>query len=497
MHRPIDPRVTELNSILDTHPVGACLSSLGRRIYFPKGIVRQSLQAKDSRINATAGVAYSTIHTNHNTGTKEPLILSQIQKSMPEYSPSNIVSYAPTTGNPQLRTLWQNHLIEKNPSLNTTYTTLPIVTVGLTHALELTMKLFVDPGTPVLIPTPFWENYALMATCVHEAQLLSYPIFTSNTPSNKATDIGFNIRGLHDQLNKLVEQGAKKCVMLLNFPHNPTGYSLKQQEAHALVHMLHEVAKHDLRLVCVIDDAYYGILYEQDAMRESLFSSLVGLHPNIIAVKLDGATKEYYSWGLRLGFITIGISPNTDHSTTSKGNSTTTGASKSHSTSHHKSATLSDQLDALQEKIAGLIRTSVSNSPQHSQSMLLRSLQNPKLSQELSQHHALLYARYRCTKDTITTLVSRFPNSGLDPLPANSGYFVAFKHTGNDGNAPEILRTALLETYSIGVVALGDIIRFTFASVEIEDIPDALERLFILSTELNHSSPTAWSSPTA
>ena len=34
---------------------------------------------------------------------------------------------------------------------------------------------------------------------------------------------------------------------------------------------------------------------------------LVDLHPNVLGIKLDGATKEDYVWGFRVGFITFGF----------------------------------------------------------------------------------------------------------------------------------------------------------------------------------------------
>ena len=56
------------------------------------------------------------------------------------------------------------------------------------------------------------------------------------------------------------------------------------------------------------DDAYFGLFYHLggESMTESLFGKLTGRHPNLLAVKLDGATKELFVWGLRCGFITFG-----------------------------------------------------------------------------------------------------------------------------------------------------------------------------------------------
>ena len=50
-----------LNEVLDTSIAGAFLSQVGRRMYFPKGIVAQSDEAKQKadRYNATVGLATS------------------------------------------------------------------------------------------------------------------------------------------------------------------------------------------------------------------------------------------------------------------------------------------------------------------------------------------------------------------------------------------------------------------------------------------------------
>ena len=54
----------------------------------------------------------------------------------------------------------------------------------------------------------------------------------------------------------------------------------------------------------VTDDAYFGLFYE-DSMKESLFGKLANMHPRVLAIKLDGATKEEFVWGFRTGFITF------------------------------------------------------------------------------------------------------------------------------------------------------------------------------------------------
>ena len=50
----------ELNFLLDGTVAGRLLSPLGRRLYFPKGIIAQSAEAKQGAhtANATIGMAY-------------------------------------------------------------------------------------------------------------------------------------------------------------------------------------------------------------------------------------------------------------------------------------------------------------------------------------------------------------------------------------------------------------------------------------------------------
>ncbi|MDR2053162.1 MAG: aminotransferase, partial [Treponema sp.] len=57
----MNPLAVELNSILEGTVADRFLSGLGRRIYFPRGIIAQSSEAKTRafRANATIGMAYS------------------------------------------------------------------------------------------------------------------------------------------------------------------------------------------------------------------------------------------------------------------------------------------------------------------------------------------------------------------------------------------------------------------------------------------------------
>ncbi len=44
-------------------------------------------------------------------------------------------------------------------------------------------------------------------------------------------------------------------------------------------------------VVALIDDAYFGLFYDDQCMKESMFALLAVSHPRIMAIKLGGATK--------------------------------------------------------------------------------------------------------------------------------------------------------------------------------------------------------------
>ena len=76
---------------------------------------------------------------------------------------------------------------------------------------------------------------------------------------------------------KETAQKKSKIIVLLNFPNNPTGYSITPQEAAAICAVLKEVASEGVNMVVVSDDAYFGLFYADEVMQESLFAHTANL----------------------------------------------------------------------------------------------------------------------------------------------------------------------------------------------------------------------------
>ena len=156
----LHPLAQELNESLKGTAAEALFSDVGRRIYFPKGIIAQGGEAKKF-----ATVANGTIGTTVINGT--PAILPSVQKCAPDMTSRELVAYAPTAGLPEIREAWKEKQIKKNPSLKNKTTSLPAVVPGLTAGLSYIMDLFVDADKPMLAPNPDLLSSFNIFLCLH------------------------------------------------------------------------------------------------------------------------------------------------------------------------------------------------------------------------------------------------------------------------------------------------------------------------------------------
>ncbi len=426
----LNPLACELNEKLEKSApeILDMLSAYGRRAYFPKGILTQSAEAKAKahRFNATIGIA---------TEAGAPMFLDSIQQHLPSLNPQDVYPYAPPAGRPGLRKRWREKLLAENPSLEGKLFGEPITTSAITHGLALAAELFVDPGDIVLLPDKLWGNYRLCFENHFGARIATFPFFAGE---------GFNVEGLAAGLEGSAE-GREKLIVLLNFPNNPTGYMPSPAEGEGIVEALLAQAQRGTRLIVLADDAYFGLFYHLggESMTESLFGRLTNLHPNILAVKLDGATKEFFVWGLRCGFLTFG-----------PGYGETAAAA----------------CQALEAKVRGLIRAGVSNIPHLSQTLVQNALESPEIGAERQAKLAVLSTRAARVYE-----VARAPRfrESWRVYPFNSGYFMLIEVAGVEA---ERLRVQLLDKHGVGLIATGKHdLRIAFSCLEVEDVEPLFE----------------------
>ena len=414
----MNPLAQNLNNELYQYnpEVLSMLSQLGKEMFYPKGILSQSADAKSTKYNATIGMA---------TDKDGKMYANELYGVFNHLSPDEIFPYAPPQGIEGLRTLWQKKILKENPDLKSHMISKPIVTNALTHGLSLIGDLFVDTNDTILLPSHNWGNYKLIFNTRHQANINTYDIFDNN--GHYTTDA---------LVSTLEHYTSDKVIMILNYPNNPTGYTPTKQEVKTIVEAIEALANKRTKVIAVVDDAYYGLFYE-DVYTQSIFTALTTLnHKNILPVRLDGATKEFFAWGLRVGFMTFGI-----HNDTAQ--------------------------QVLEAKVKGLIRSNISSGPMPSQSAIKYVLEHhEQFNKEIQANINTLQERYAVTKEVVYDKQYQRHWQAYD---FNSGYFMALKVNGVD---PEELRVHLINKYSIGIIALNDTdIRVAFSCVEKDDIP--------------------------
>ncbi|MEC0171875.1 aminotransferase class I/II-fold pyridoxal phosphate-dependent enzyme [Paenibacillus graminis] len=402
------------------------LSNLGKALYYPKeGILSQSAEAAAhaKKYNATIGIA---------TENGVPMHLGVIQDKLSAYSPKDLYGYAPPAGKPELRTVWREKMLRETPSLEGKSFGTPIATNALTHGLSIVADLFADQGDAVIYPDKNWENYELTFGVRRLSDTVNYPLFTE--------DMGFNSEGLLDAL--LAQKDRGKAIVLLNFPNNPTGYTPGIQEGEAIVAAILRAAEEGINVVVVSDDAYFGLFFE-DSLKESLFGRLANLHPRVLAVKIDGATKEEFVWGFRVGFIT--------YASDSK-----------------------EVLAALEQKTMGIIRATISSGPHPSQTFVLDALKSPEFAEQKEEKFQIMKGRANKVKALLDS--GKYGDEAWTYYPFNSGYFMCLKlHTVS----ADALRLHLIHNYGLGTIALGETdLRVAFSCIEEDQLEDLFDMVY-------------------
>jgi aspartate/methionine/tyrosine aminotransferase len=423
----MNPLVKQVNeTIQQENPnVYDMLSALGKNIYFPKeGIISQSAEAgkKAQKYNATIGIALEN---------GIPMHLKVIQDNLSAFAPKDLYPYAPPAGKPELREAWKAKMLKENPSLQGVAISQPIVTNALTHGLSIAADLFVDAGDAVIYPGKNWENYELTFGVRRGATAVNYPLYNNERK--------FNSDGLKQAI--LAQKSKGKAVVVLNFPNNPTGYTPGKIEAQEIISAIRAGAEAGIKIVAITDDAYFGLFFE-DSIHQSLFGELAQLHPNVLAVKVDGATKEEYVWGFRVGFITYG------------------GGSQA-------------LLTALEQKTMGIIRATISSGPHPSQTFVLKALLSNEFEKQKQEKFDIMKGRANKVKDLLDS--GKF-DGVWDYYPFNSGYFMCLELKTVTA---EKLRTHLLEKYNVGTIALGESdLRVAFSCIEEEHLEELFDLIY-------------------
>jgi aspartate/methionine/tyrosine aminotransferase len=412
---------------LESPAVAAALSSLGQRAALPDDVLSQSYEARGTTYNGTIGVI------TDGKGNAMPLpSIAEVLSTLPEADQNRALLYSGVLGIPEVREAWRRWQRRSVPESKVS--SLPVVTDGLSHGLSLCADLFGGEGRVVAVPGPFWGNYR--------------QIFGTRTGSRIVTapsirDGRFNGEVIEEALAGEELADGEPVVAILHFPSNPGGYSLTPNERLQLRTSLLRIAN-QRPLVVVCDDAYAGLVYEEAIPRASMFWDLVGVHSQLLPLKVDGITKEFSFFGGRVGFLTFPF------------------------------ANDSALAQAMESKLGSLIRSTVGSPVAATQMILLQALRRSGIAGEVETVRKVLEGRYRALKGALEQVDPAL----LQPHPFNSGCFALLELPEALGLTSDVVRKHLLEQLDTGVVSLAPrYLRIAHCSVDEEQLPQLVRNL--------------------
>ncbi|MCY3980000.1 MAG: aminotransferase class I/II-fold pyridoxal phosphate-dependent enzyme [Chloroflexi bacterium] len=192
---------------------------------------------------------------------------------------NGLTGYTSNAGIPELRAAISAQ-VEQRYGLRYSPQKEVLVTVGVSEALFLALKILLDPGDEALVVEPcFVANPALVQTA-------------GGVPVMVPTSVHNDFQVTRAELEARVTPRTK--AILLSYPSNPTGAALTRE------HML-EVAQvaeeHDL--VVISDEIYERLVYDIEHIN---FASLPNMYER--AIVLSGMSKSYAMTGWRVGYVT-------------------------------------------------------------------------------------------------------------------------------------------------------------------------------------------------
>jgi aminotransferase len=155
-----------------------------------------------------------------------------------------------------------------------------MVTVGAMEGLYLSLLSILDLGDEVIIPAPYYVNYAQMVSLCH-----AKPIIVDN-PKND--ELIFNICDIEKAIT------SKTRAIIINTPSNPSGRLIPQDKIKALADLS---IKYDL--IVISDEVYKCLIYLDEPFKSIV--DIEGMRERTVLI--NSLSKEFCMTGYRIGYV--------------------------------------------------------------------------------------------------------------------------------------------------------------------------------------------------
>jgi len=171
-----------------------------------------------------------------------------------------------------------NRYVEKNFAITYKPEDEILVTVGVSEALDVAFRAFVNPGDMVMFHQPCYVSYSPSITLVH-GEAIPVPTFAKD-----------NFALTAEALRAAWQPGAK--LLVLNLPCNPTGGTCSREQIKAIAKFAVEKD-----LLVLSDEIYSELTFEG---QHTSIASIPGMKDRVIF--LHGFSKAFAMTGWRIGY---------------------------------------------------------------------------------------------------------------------------------------------------------------------------------------------------
>lgn len=155
-----------------------------------------------------------------------------------------------------------------------------MVTVGAMEGLYLALLSMLNPGDEVIMPAPYYVNYAQMVRMCHAEPII--------VDSPERTDLSFDV----SEIEKAIT--PKTRAIMINTPSNPSGRIIPQDKIEGIAAL---AKKYDL--VVISDEVYKCLIYDNKPFKSIV--AIDGMRERTILI--NSLSKEFCMTGYRIGYV--------------------------------------------------------------------------------------------------------------------------------------------------------------------------------------------------
>ena len=230
------------------------------------------------------------------------ICIPTVEKVLRSLPANELAAYAPIAGLPAYIEAVKNLTFADNKPEGYLEA---VATAGGTGAIHNTICNYSEIGDSILTSDWFWGNYSVMC---NEAgrKLETYKLLDEA--------MNFNIEAFTDKVTKLLADQDSLLVIINTPAHNPTGFSLTEEDWDKVLDVCKEHVKGgDKKITILVDIAYIDYAGDKNESRKFM-KKFSNLPDNILTVFAFSMSKGHTLYGQRTGAM-IGLSANKEIAT--------------------------------------------------------------------------------------------------------------------------------------------------------------------------------------